>query len=212
MAGIVGVLHFYRQEVALAPTRLLDFTTNYWMAMFFACEGMDHTDGRVFAHFSDKTDILQTVPTGYPWRNYSTDKIVMLDPIASKVVFPRIKAQSGYLAVGRLPSTKPFCRGMDPIIKKRRNMLAEEIRRILSIPFRLGGKLPLAAHKKAMGLTFRIHVDKESVRRDLAGNASGMRISPKGSSITHESVYPDAAGMVACSNFLKGLSKGVVIV
>lgn len=195
------------------PTRLLDFTTDSWMAMFFACEGMDHTDGRIFAHLSKTIDVLKSIPTGTPWRSYDTDKIAMWDPIASNVSFPRVKAQSGYLAVGRLPSTKPrrVCR--DSILNgENRDMLAEEVRRTLSIPFRLGGMVTPTGIKKPVGLTFRIHVDKESVRRDLSGKNSGMRTSPKGTSINHKVVYPDAAGMVACSDFLKGLSKGVLII
>jgi hypothetical protein len=120
--------------------------------------------------------------------------------------------------VGRLPSTQPHRKGVDSFLQRSRSLLAEEVRRILSIPFKLvpftpngttsvptGAVLPI-------GLTFRIHVDKESIRRDLAGSNPGRRSSPSDLGATHESVYPDAAGMVAHSELIKGLRKGVLIV
>jgi hypothetical protein len=91
-------------------------------------------------------------------------------------------------------------------------LLAEEVRRILSIPFKLSrlGPKPSKA-QPPIGFTFRIHVDKVSMRRDLAGSGAMRRISPPGRNITHRDVYPDVDGMVRNSAFLRGLANGVLV-
>jgi hypothetical protein len=195
------------------PTRLIDFTRNPWVALFFASESMDDVDGRLFAVMVEQASVLNATPSGTPWRTYSSSDIVFWDPTASGVSFARVAAQEGVLAVGRLPSTQPYRSCIDDLTQQRRAMLAEEVRRILSIPFRITGtasSLPPRA-SPPIGITFRVHVDKESIRRDLVPRSAGRRISPGGITINHTSVYPDAAGMVACSPLLRGLDKGILI-
>ncbi|OIP31109.1 MAG: hypothetical protein AUK47_23200 [Deltaproteobacteria bacterium CG2_30_63_29] len=201
------------------PTRLLDFTSSPWMAVFFATEAFDEIDGRVFAILVDDAAVLTATPADTPWRKYKTDEIKVYDAVSAGVSFPRLAAQSGVLALGRLPSTTPYRKAFDSVLDVERSLLAEEVRRILSIPFKLNpfdptkGKACLPKRARThVGLTFRIHVDKESVRRDLAGAGSGKKISPPNLKIAHKSVYPDIGGMVAHSKTLTGLDRGLLII
>lgn len=201
------------------PTRLLDFTSSPWMAVFFAAESHDHVDGRLFAVLVEDKAMLAATPTGMPWRSYKTNEIAVYDAVTAGVAFPRLVAQNGVLALGRLPSTKPYRQAYDETLGARRSLLAEEVRRVLSIPFKLspfdrskGVKCLPAAATSPIGLTFRIHVDKESVRRDLAGVGSGKKISPAAEKITHNSVYPDVGGMVTHSKTLLGLERGLLLI
>lgn len=201
------------------PTRLLDFTSEAWMAVFFAVEGDDEVDGRLFAILVDQASVLPAPPAGTPWRSFGTNEVRVFDPIAAGLNFPRLQAQSGVLVVGRLPSTRPHRKGYDRLLEAERSLLAEEVRRILSVPFKLSRFDPAGpangvpnGASTPIGLTFRIHVDKESVRRDLAGVGRGNRTSPAATKITHRSVYPDAAGMLSHSKVLRGLDKGVLLI
>jgi len=200
------------------PTRLIDFTAKPWMSVFFAAESHDDVDGRIFAILVRKEDVLKTTPPDTPWRQYKTDTIKIFDPFSAGIKFPRLQAQSGVLALGRLPSTRPHRKAKDVVLNKSRSLLAEEVRKILSIPFKLikfdPANLTSAVPRGAttpIGLTFRLHVDKESIRRDLSGAEVGRRISPREMAATHKSVYPDATGMVKHSKILKGLEKGVLV-
>lgn len=199
------------------PTRLLDFTTNPWVATFFAAETPDNVDGRVFALLVPNDAILEGTPDATPWQNYGQDEIRIFDPSTHGVVFPRLTAQNGVFAVGRLPSTQPYREAHDAVLNAKRALLAEEVRRILSIPFALSPLKAIDVNPRIpngavlpIGLTIRLHVDKSSVRRDLAGR-SGNRASPAGSSTTHKSVYPDVGGMVTNSALLRGLANGVIV-
>jgi len=200
------------------PSRLLDFTADPWMAVFFAAESMDDLDGRIFALLVRPDDILETTPKGRPWRKYKTNEVKVYDPETAGLSFARVAAQKGVLVVGRLPSTQPHRTAIDRLLKTERSLLADEVRRILSIPFKLSkfdpnlgqGGVPAGA-RSPIGLTFRLHVDKRSVRRDLAGVTAGKRISPPGASVMHRSVYPDAAGMVEHSEIIRGLDRGVLV-
>lgn len=194
------------------PTRLIDFTRNPWMALFFAVEGMDLVDGRLFVIFVSDSAVMTKTPTGTPWRTYKTSEVRIWDPVLSGVSFPRLAAQEGVLAVGRLPSTQPHRMGWDETLKIDRSLLAEEVRATMSIPFKLcpGDPIPAAA-SPPIGLTMRIHINKESIRRDLQKNGSGRRVCPLPTKIEHRLVYPDADGMRHHSRRLKGLAKGIII-
>lgn len=194
------------------PTRLLDFTRDAWVAVFFAAESNDEVDGRVFALLVDDASMIDPTPPERPWNAWGTNVIRVWDATAAGVVFPRIRAQSGVFAIGRLPSTQPHRTVIDPCTQRRHQLLAGEVRRIMSIPFKLSKlepNLPMQA-QVPIGFTLRLHVDKESIRRDLAGEV-GRRISAAHAAITHRVVYPDATGMVNNSQFLRGLGKGVVV-
>jgi hypothetical protein len=194
------------------PTRLIDFTQDAWMAVFFAVETGDGVDGRLFAMLVDRNSVLLSTPAGKPWRTSGTSEVTVWDPIASGVVFPRIKAQSGVFAVGRLPSTRPHRTGWDDVLKQYRSLLAEEIRRIFSIPFKLCKADPIPPNARPpIGLTYRLHIDKESVRRDLLGGGHRRRISPPNRRITHTLVYPDADGMRTNSKLLLGITRGIIV-
>ena len=195
------------------PTRLIDFTTDPWTAVFFAAESDDHVDGRMFALLVEPGDTIGATPLGRPWTTYPTNEVKVWDPVPAGITFPRLIHQRGVLAVGRLPSTRPHRIARDlEAPRGLRSLLAEEVRRILSIPFKLSRLGPKPSKAQApIGFTFRIHVDKASVRRDLAGGGAMRRISPPGTSITHRDVYPDVDGLVRNSAFLRGLASGVLV-
>lgn len=193
------------------PTRLLDFTKNPWMAIFFAVESGDTVDGRLFALLVDQASALNATPVGTPWRKWKTSDVKVWDPVASGISFPRIAAQDGVFAVGRLPSTQPHRVANDRVLGRDRSLLAEEVRGILSIPFKLCPPTPIPPNARPpIGLTFRLHIDKHSVRRDLSKGGQGRRVCPLRQAITHQQVYPDAGGMRSYSDVLRGLAKGVL--
>ncbi len=201
------------------PTRLIDFTSDPWIAVFFAAEGPENIDGRIFAIIVKDSDVLSQTPNGTPWRKYQIDEIKMFDPTQANIVFPRLKMQKGVLALGRLPSTKPYREAYDELLGKNRRLLAEEVRQILSIPFKLSPFNPTnntscisSKAKPPIGITFRLHVDKISVRRDLAGTGLGRKVSPSNQKITHQQVFPDVEGMVSHSTILAGLEKGLLLI
>lgn len=194
------------------PTRLLDFTSNEWMALFFAAESNDDVDGRLFALLVDTADVVSATPAAKPWRDWKVSEVRIWDPVASEISFPRIRAQHSVFAVGRLPSTQPRRKAWDELLGKERDLLAEEIRSILSIPFKLcpfdpippGGTPPI-------GLTLRLHISKQSMRRGLRKAGAGRRVCPRNVDITPRSMYPDADGMRSHSPFLRGLAEGVIL-
>jgi FRG domain len=57
------------------PTRLIDFTENPWMAVFFAAESNDGVDGRLFALIVEDSEIMSATPEGTPWRTYGTNVV-----------------------------------------------------------------------------------------------------------------------------------------
>ncbi|MEZ5385356.1 MAG: FRG domain-containing protein [Prosthecobacter sp.] len=190
------------------PTRLIDFTRDPSVALFFAAETHDEVDGRVFALLIKQTEVLSTCPSGTPWRQYQSSEVKVWDPTASGIVFPRLAAQDGVFAVGRLPSTQPHRKGWDELLQKDRSLLAEEVRKVLSVPFKLCGSNPIPPNATLpIGLTFRLHVNKESIRRSLQQKRSGSR----NRTISHKLIYPDIDGMRGYSDFLKGLNKGTLV-
>lgn len=190
------------------PTRLIDFTRDPSIALFFAAETHDDVDGRIFSLLVEKGEVLSRTPTGTPWRDYRSSEVRVWDPTASGVVFPRLEAQDGVFAVGRLPSTQPHRTAWDALLERNRSLLAEEVRRIFSVPFKLCSSEPIPQGATLpIGLTFRLHVNKESIRRSLKERRSGLR----NRTISHKLVYPDIDGMRGYSAFLKGLAKGTVV-
>lgn len=200
------------------PTRLLDFTSCPWTALFFAAESFDAVDGRMFAILVEADSVLATTPRDRPWSSYKTKEVKVYDAVKAGVSFPRLESQRGVLVLGRMPSTTPYRKAYDRFLGKERSMLAEEVRRILSIPIKIGPfqptnmEAPLSSKAKPpLAITFRIHVDKESIRRDLSGLGSGKKISPKHLKLAHHHIYPDVGGMVQHSRTLNGLRKGLLI-
>ncbi len=190
------------------PTRLIDFTRDPSIALFFAAEGMDEVDGRLFALLVEKNDVINHNPTGTPWRKYKSSEVKVWDPSSCGVVFPRLAAQDGVFAIGRLPSTQPHRMGWDEVTNKTRSLLAEEVRSILSVPFKLCASNPIPQNATwPIGFTYRLHINKESIRRDLEKRSSGL----KNRKINHKLVYPDVDGMRTHSAFLTGLVKRTLV-
>jgi hypothetical protein len=147
-----------------------------------------------------------------PWRNYGSDEIRVWDPISCGVRFPRLIAQHGVFTVGRLPSTSPYRSAFDSELKEERGLLAEEVRSILSVSLKLCPSKPISPNATPpIGLTFRIHVNKESIRRSLSKRPGGPQICQNRIKIDHKLVYPDSDGMRTHSQFLIGLNKNTLV-
>ncbi|MCA9029775.1 MAG: FRG domain-containing protein, partial [Planctomycetaceae bacterium] len=99
------------------PTRLIDFTHNPAVALFFATESLDEVDGRIFALLVRNKEVLKKTPRGTPWRDYGSNEVKIWDPVATAIIFSRLEAQEGVFAIGRLPSTRPYRTGWDELLE-----------------------------------------------------------------------------------------------
>jgi len=182
-----------------APTRMLDFTFNPLIALWFAVEKLDHRDGRVFAiDISQRLVGRDDASAPDPWwyrigpgsaTEWTTESWVWRPPPFEA----RMVRQEGCFLMGGVPSTQPLRNkrrpggGWDPL-------RAAEVRECMSVPFKLinydqavaasEGRNLVGKPPKARAFTLRIS-NKADLRRGLE-QAFGY---------SYSSLFPDFAGL-----------------
>lgn len=121
-----------------APTRLLDFTFNPLIALWFAVESLDGRDGRVFAiDISDRVISRQQAASSDPWwlgvppgvaTDWSKQSWIWRPPPLE----PRMVRQDGCFLMGGIPSTQP-ARAVRSATTWRL-LRAHEVRECMSLP------------------------------------------------------------------------------
>lgn len=183
-----------------APTRMLDFTFNPLVALWFASSGHPSEDGRLFAiDVSNKSPARTPTLTTDPWwlrspasRDWQRDTWVWRPPPFE----PRIIRQDGCFLVGGVPSTQP-ARNVS-IAGTRRLLLADEVRQCMSVPLVLisfeqaeaasQGRSVGGATPRARAFTLRVtRAGKQAISRELERTFG----------YSHASLFPDPAGFAA---------------
>jgi hypothetical protein len=180
------------------PTRMLDFTFNPIIALWFAVEKHDRSDGRVFA-IDISTRLIDREPAvaADPWwwrappattNDWATESWAWRPPPFEA----RMVRQEGCFVMGGIPSTVP------PKNVNRRGawglLRTDEVRACMSIPFRLinyrqavaaaQGRAFSPGTPKARAFTVRIK-HKKQVRDELI----------RGFGYSHSSLFPDFTGL-----------------
>ncbi len=182
------------------PTRMLDFTYNPLIALWFAVERLPNRDGRVFAiDISDRLITRDRAALDHPWwwdvaagtaTEWATQAWVWRPPPFE----PRMVRQEGCFLMGGVPSTQPRRRlRVGGAGTTWEDLLAEDVRACMSVPFRLinyeqavsaaAGTTLAGAPPKARAFTLRVK-SKEATRASLE-QAFGY---------THRSLFPDFPG------------------
>lgn len=172
------------------PTRLIDFTFNPLIALWFAVEKHPDADGRLFAiDSSDQLVSLERSAFPEPWwleieprtdTEWTTQSWVWRPPPFE----PRIVRQEGCFLMGGIPSTRP-ARSVDS-----KPMTAEQVRNCMSMPFRLikydqavaaaEGRNLVGKPPKARAFTLRVRA-KQVLKQQLE----------QGFGYSHDSLFPD---------------------
>lgn len=187
------------------PTRLIDFTPDPLIATFFAVETLDSIEGRLFGIAVPRAEkkLLRADEAGFEIDNVSLGKVVLWKPRPQ--ISPRLAAQKGVFALGKLPSTIPARHVYDPI-PNQRLMTRSEVVSVMSIPLYFVDP-SRGAKRRAQNIpscfTAKIHIDKASVREQLSKRSRRGALRPAGSPINHASCYPDVEGMAQNSIYLK---------
>lgn len=192
------------------PTRLVDFTPDPLVAMFFAVESMDHVDGRLFAILIPKRHSRVSDPeaAAFEFSSLRTGEIRLWEP--PRALSPRVAAQRGVFALSRLPSTSPPRTVRDPETGPR-PMLRAEVVSVMSIPLAIAD-LADPSHPYRQGVrtyTARIHVSKAAIREQLSLRARKGDLRPNGAPIDYAYCYPDVEGMLRYSQVLARLRRGI---
>jgi FRG domain len=177
-----------------APTRMIDFTFNAFVALWFAVEKNDNEPGRVFAvDIAGRTVTRAEASAAEPWwlvpglprAEWRRKSWVWRPPPFE----PRIVRQDGCFLMGGIPSTTPARR----ITGYEDPMRAHEVLECMSVPFNLikFEQARAAAEGRALRGTppdtraFTLTVsNKAAIRTDLE-RAFGY---------SHASIYPDFPG------------------
>ncbi len=137
-ARLTTVDLFARLQHHGIPTRLLDFTSDPLIAVFFACSSHSKADGRLFvaaAREKPSGDFLDSF--GVPWKRGSetkpTDWGKSLFAFDDHEDFLRISRQSGVFLGGGTPSTQPHRRLKSSGV----SLTAKDVRRSMSLPIAL---------------------------------------------------------------------------
>lgn len=186
------------------PTRLLDFTFNPLIALWFAVERDDAVDGRVFAiDYSDRIVDRLLASTSDPWwvESEPEDWAVRSWVWRPPPIEARMIRQDGCFLVGGIPGTVPARNARDED-GEWRVLRQTEVRQCISVPLSLinydqavaaiaGRRLP-GRPPVARSFTLRV-CQKPEIRRDL-DRAFGY---------THATIYPDLPGFATYAEALR---------
>jgi hypothetical protein len=194
------------------PTRLIDFTADPLIATFFAVDGLDDVEGRLIAVAVPNNAGLDVAdPNEVEIGELPLGELRVWRPTAQ--VSPRLAAQQGVFAIGRLPSTTPARHVKDPVVPNgERLMTRSEVVSVFSLPLYLVSQ---DRGRNRRGTTYpscftaRIHVDKSSIREQLAKRTSHGSLRPAGKAIDHASCYPDVEGLRVHSPVLERVLRGI---
>jgi hypothetical protein len=180
------------------PTRLLDFTFNPFIALWFAVEKHDGEDGRLFAiDIADQGVTRERAAMPDPW--WLQESATVDGPWATQPwiwrpppLEARIVRQDGCFLMGGVPSTQPA--RIVRIPAPDRLMQADEVRTCMSVPLVVinyaqaeaaFNHQPIAGTPpKARAFTLRIAASKPDIRAEL-DRMLGHR---------HLSLFPDFPG------------------
>lgn len=193
------------------PTRLVDFTTDPLKALFFAVESANSVQGRLFGVAVPEEMVLEEERVGdFAIDSLEIGQLRMWQP--SRALTPRLVAQDGAFAIGRHPSTTPVRQIQDSLLDRRRLLLRSEIVSIFSIPLYL---VDLAAGRNRSNekypscFTAKIHVEKSSIRAQLARKVGRGALKPTSQVIDHASCYPDLDGLRQHSTVVQRIAGGI---
>ncbi len=180
------------------PTRMIDFTTNPLVALWFAVNGDPRRDGRVFAvDVSDQLVSRERAAEPDPWwwglspntnQPWSTQTFIWQPPPLEL----RMVRQDGCFLMGGMPSTIP--RRNVRTASGWRPLTAVEVRQCMSVPFVLINYLQANTAKSGAAMrgrrpeisAFTIRIkDKRRIRSNLE-RTLGM---------TARSLFPDVPGL-----------------
>jgi FRG domain len=195
------------------PTRMVDFTRDPLIATFFAVESRDDVDGRLFGIAIPRSDpvIGMKEAEGFQIGKMPLGELRLWRP--KPALSPRLAAQNGVFALGRLPSTRPARHVWDSYLGYETLMSRDEIVSVFSIPLYLvsldRGRNRRAGSTYPSCFTAKIHVDKSSIRTQLSRRSRPGSLRPVGDPIDHASCYPDVEGLRRFSNVLARVHRGL---
>ena len=205
---------FARLQHHKVPTRLVDFSRDSKVALFFACQKHVKTDdsgrhagadGRVViaaAHRTPSSDFLEDFSV--PWRGGSPTKpndwekaLFALDDHED---FLRISRQDGVFLVGGSPSTQPR-RHFSPC---RRDLRADEVRGIMSLPLVFHRWLQAEAAADGTKATGRPPTIAAALTIRVSADLKVSLVSAlKKVDITYERLFPDVQGLLDYGNIVR---------
>jgi hypothetical protein len=180
------------------PSRMIDFTFNPLIALWFAVTGAARRDGRVFAvDISGQLVSRESAITGDPWwwdespntnAPWSTQTFIWEPPPLE----PRIVRQEGCFLMGGMPSTIPR-RNVRLPGGGWRPLTAAEVRDCMSVPFVLINYLQAVAAKSGAPMRGK-PPDISAFTIRVRNTARIRRMLEQTLSLSARSLFPDVPG------------------